>query len=72
MINYTRELRELGFTIPRPTRIDAVEIVRLVRIAFTRGLGLEDDPVRLVTQWWTEEGELIKEQDSAGMSGQTK
>lgn len=44
------------------------KIIELILTEERRGLGKEDDPVRLVTQLFTKEGELVAEKD--GYSGQ--
>ena len=40
------------------------KIVDLIYTQERRGRGVEDDPVRLVDQWWTREGDLLFEHDS--------
>ena len=32
--------------------MESVEIVELIKITFKRGKGTEDDPIRVVTQYW--------------------
>jgi len=49
--------------LPVSGRIDSCKTVELTRLEFLRGLGVEEDPVRIVTQWWTHEGEMIAEKD---------
>ena len=43
--------------------VESVEIVELIKITFKRGKGTEDDPVRVVTQYWDKENVLICEKD---------
>jgi len=42
------------------------KIVELIQTFERRGIGKEDDPVRLVKQLWTKDGRLIAENDSMG------
>ena len=44
-------------------KVESVEIVELIKIAFKRGKGTEDDPIRVVTQYWDKENILIFEKD---------
>jgi hypothetical protein len=42
-----------------------VEVIQVVRTNIaTRGEGIEDDPVRRITQYWSLDGELLAEVDS--------
>ena len=43
--------------------VESVEIVELIKITFKRGKGTEDDPIRVVTQYWDKENVLIFEKD---------
>jgi len=43
--------------------VESVEIVELIKITFKRGKGTEDDPIRVVTQYWEKENVLIFEKD---------
>ncbi|MFQ6578627.1 MULTISPECIES: hypothetical protein [Enterococcus] len=40
-----------------------VELVEVIHVETTRGKGTEDDPVRIVHQYWSKEGKLLAEQD---------
>ncbi len=43
---------------------DTVRMVTLIETTLTRrGKGVEDDPIRIITQWWTPTGELVVERD---------
>lgn len=44
-------------------RVDECKIVDVIRIKFIRGHGVEDDPVRVVTQWREQTGTLLFEHD---------
>lgn len=41
-------------------------VVKVIRTLTAIGTGQEDDPVRTVWQYWTEEGELIGEREYGG------
>jgi hypothetical protein len=38
-------------------------IIRLIYMEATRGLGVEDDPIRVIPQLWTENGDFVAECD---------
>lgn len=40
-----------------------VELVEVIHVEAARGKGTEDDPVRIVHQYWNKEGKLLAEQD---------
>jgi hypothetical protein len=45
--------------------VDTVKIVKLIRTDMTRrGEGVEHDPVRMVIQYWDEDGNLVLEYDT--------
>ncbi|MEI5994794.1 hypothetical protein [Candidatus Enterococcus mansonii] len=41
-----------------------VEIVEVVHVEATRGDGTEENPVRIVHQYWSKDGVLLAEKDS--------
>jgi hypothetical protein len=44
--------------------MDKVEVIKLIKTTLTRiGEGIEDDPVRILTQYWDLDGNLILEFD---------
>lgn len=44
--------------------MDTVKLVHLIETTLTRrGKGVESDPVRVITQYWTVEGKLVAEVD---------
>jgi hypothetical protein len=44
--------------------MDTVEIVKMIKTTLTRrGKGVEGDPVRVITQYWDFEGNLLIEID---------
>lgn len=43
--------------------VENVEIVELIKVTFKRGKGTEDDPIRVVSQYWDKENVLIFEKD---------
>jgi hypothetical protein len=53
-----KKLRGLG-----GKEVENVEIVELIKVTFKRGKGTEDDPIRVVTQYWDKENVLIFEKD---------
>lgn len=40
-----------------------VKVVQIIRIEFVRGKGTEEDPARLVEQYWSIQGEFLFEKD---------
>lgn len=38
-----------------------VELVEIIYVVIARGKGTKDDPVHLVNQYWSKEGELLAE-----------
>ena len=40
-----------------------VELVEVIHIEAARGQGTEEDPVRIVHQYWSKEGYLLAEKD---------
>lgn len=51
-------------TTLKDARINSVEVVAVIKVEFPRGEGIEEDPIRTVTQYWTEENQLLVEFDS--------
>lgn len=44
--------------------MDTVRIIEVVETTLTRrGKGVENDPVRIITQYWSRDGELLAEKD---------
>lgn len=41
-----------------------VELVEVIHVEAARGSGTENDPVRIVHQYWSKEGKLLAEQDA--------
>lgn len=41
----------------------SVEVIQVIRVCATRGEGIEGDPIRGVTQFWSFDGELLAEND---------
>lgn len=45
--------------------MDTVEIVKMIKTTLTRrGEGIEGDPIRVITQYWDFEGNLLLEIDT--------
>lgn len=59
----------MGERIQDPLAADphGVDVVRVVRVTFNRGRGVQGDPIREVEQWWTTDGHFIGER-SGGRS----
>lgn len=47
----------------RPRGTDSAKIVPVIVTESLRGMGTECDPVRIVKQYWSCEGELLAEDD---------
>ena len=45
-------------------RIDECRVVRVIRVTFLRGDGTAADPARIVTAYYTLDGEIIAERDT--------
>lgn len=43
----------------RESNVDAVQVVKVIRVDSVTGRGTENDPVRRVTEYYTMEGRLI-------------
>ena len=43
---------------------NSVEIISVIEVKAKRGLGIEEDPVREITQYWDQDGNLLAERDS--------
>lgn len=43
--------------------IEFVRTVHLIEVSFRRGTGIENDPYRIVKQYWDENGNLMAEND---------
>jgi len=47
-----------------PETMDSARVVQLIETTILRrGEGLESDPVRIVTQYWTFDGQMVAEDD---------
>ena len=47
----------------RPRGTDSAKIVPVIVTESLRGIGTENDPVRIVKQYWSFDGELLAEND---------
>ena len=46
------------------SRIDACEVIQVIRVTHTRGAGIdESDPLRIVTCYYTLDGQKLAEED---------
>src|SRR5690606_9910991 len=52
-----------GIPVPCERVVIVAELVELIYTEERRGLGKEGDPVRMVKQWWTKDGQLVVEKD---------
>ena len=44
--------------------LNSVKIISVIEVKAKRGLGIEEDPVREITQYWDQDGNLLAERDS--------
>lgn len=42
---------------------ESVRVISVIEVKANRGLGIEKDPVRMVTQYWDMKGNLLAERD---------
>lgn len=42
---------------------NSVKVISVIEVKAKRGLGIEGDPVREITQYWDKEGNLLAERD---------
>lgn len=47
----------------RPRGTDSARVIQVIETTALRGSGADDDPVRVVKQFWSFAGELIAEDD---------
>ena len=43
---------------------NSVKIISVIEVKAKRGLGIEEDPVREIMQYWDQDGNLLAERDS--------
>ena len=58
------EKEKLERKTARPRGTDSARLVTLIETRGIQGYGTEDDPVRVKTQFWDFEGNLVAEIDS--------
>ncbi|HMF60227.1 MAG TPA: hypothetical protein VK595_07645 [Vicinamibacterales bacterium] len=46
--------------------MDRAELVQVIRTSLTRRGDGKDDPIRIITQYWSVDGELLAEVDPVG------
>lgn len=44
--------------------IHSARMMEVIEVKVTRGVGTEENPCRIVTQYWSQRGELLAESDS--------
>ncbi len=47
----------------RPRGTSSAEVMQVIKTTAARGSGSEEDPCRIVTQYWSLEGQLLAEHD---------
>ena len=47
----------------RPRGTDAAELITVIKTKALRGVGTDEDPCRIVTQYWDIKGNLLAESD---------
>lgn len=47
----------------RPRGTDSARVIQVIETKSLRGVGTEEDPCRLVTQYWNFDGDLLAEND---------
>lgn len=48
----------------RPRATDNARVIQVIETKSIRGLGIDNDPVRLVIQYWDFKGNLLAEKDN--------
>jgi len=48
----------------RPRGVDGARVIQVIETEAMRGAGTEDDPCRIVHQYWDFDGNLLAEADS--------
>lgn len=48
----------------RPDGTKSAKVIHVIETTAVRGLGIEKDPVRMVTQYWDLEGNFLAERDN--------
>jgi hypothetical protein len=52
----------------RPRGIDSAEVVQTIKTTAVFGAGIDSDPVRVVTEYWTLDGNRIARVDPSSQS----
>lgn len=47
----------------RPRGTSSAKVIQVIRTTATRGKGNENDPCRIVTQYWSLDGKMLAEND---------
>ena len=47
----------------RPRGTDSAQVIRVIETKSLRGIGTEEDPARIVTQYWDFKGNQLAEAD---------
>ena len=54
--------KPVAYNLPEHT-VHTCKLVEVIEVVFTRGLGVEGDAVRSVTQYWDRDGRFLAEID---------
>ncbi|WP_069997776.1 carboxypeptidase [Cellulosilyticum sp. I15G10I2] len=54
-----------------PKGTDSVRVLQVIETRSCRGKGIEEDPYRVVIQYWDFEGNMLAEKDPAKEAGRT-
>ena len=54
-------MEEWTFAVPRGT--DCARVIQVIETEALRGAGTDEDPCRIVLQYWNFDGELLAEMD---------
>jgi hypothetical protein len=49
--------------IARPRGTDSAQVIQVIKTESMRGMGADEDPCRIVTQYWDFNGNLLAEND---------
>lgn len=50
-------------TISNSGPLHSAQVINVIKVMVNRGAGIESDPIRIVTQYWSLEGQLLAETD---------
>lgn len=47
-------------------RLDGAKVIQVIQVDFVRGAGIEGDPIRSVTRYYSLDGGYLSENDAVG------